>query len=59
MYLRLILFGVLAYLIIRLVRQVFSGQGSKRDNTVNSKKGEDKRKVSKDVGEYVDYEDMD
>ena len=59
MYLRLILFGVLAYLIIRLVRQVFSGKGSKRDNTVNSNKGKDKRKVSKDVGEYVDYEDMD
>ena len=57
MWLRIILFGFLIYLVIRLINQFVSGlTGKKKDD---NEPGPKERKVSKDVGEYVDYEDVD
>lgn len=55
MYIRIILFGLLIYLIIRMIRQFFDG-GDKNDKNINSQGGG--RKVSDDTGEYVDYEEI-
>ncbi|MCD4769765.1 MAG: hypothetical protein K8R35_06315 [Bacteroidales bacterium] len=59
MYIRIILFGILIYLIIRLIRRFLSTIRTPDDNTSKSKTSNSRRKVSKDAGEYVDYEEMD
>ena len=57
MYFRLFLFILLGWLIIRMIRQFLAGSGrSKEDITNPGSKG---KQVSKDVGEYVDYEELD
>ena len=53
MYLRLILIAILVYLVVKLVRDVAGGSQSS-----NSSSGGNDRKVSRDVGEYVDYEEV-
>ena len=59
MFFRVILFGILLYLVIKLINQFVSGLRGK-DPEVDKNQDKDKgRKVSKDVGEYVDYEDVD
>ena len=55
MYLRIILFVVIVYLVIRIFRQFTRGDNNNDQNLTNSDGG---KKVSKDVGEYVDYEDL-
>ena len=55
MYIRIILFGLLIYLIIRMIRQFFDGGDNNDKNISNSGGG---RKVSDDTGEYVDYEEI-
>ena len=59
MYIRIIIFGILTYLIIRIIMRFLSTLRSPDDKTVKNKSGNNKRKVSKDAGEYVDYEEMD
>lgn len=58
MYIRLILFGILTYMIIRYIRRFFAGLGASKDSSVKSKPTDSKRKVSKDAGEYIDFEEM-
>lgn len=52
---RLLLFAGLIYLIVRMVRQFFAAPEQDNKNVKTSTKG---RKVSKDVGDYVDYEEL-
>jgi len=53
-FLRILLFSVLFYLIIKLIRDFMSGPSDKSKVKADSSK----RSVSKDVGEYVDYEEI-
>ena len=57
MFLRFILFVVLFYLVYKLIKELFSGGKTKTDEP--TKKSSSERKVSKDVGEFVEYEDLD
>jgi hypothetical protein len=55
-YLRILLFVLIFYLVIRLFRQLFGSDKDNNDqNFTDSGEG---KKVSKDIGEYVDYEDV-
>ncbi len=54
MLVRFLLFAVVFYLLIKLVRDIM--RGGKKEEKVKS--STDKRTVSKDVGEYVDYEEV-
>lgn len=56
MYLRIILFVILAYLVIRMVRQFFNGGNDNDDTNINKPGGG--KKVSRDTGEFVDYEEI-
>lgn len=57
MLFRIILFGTLIILIIRMFNRFTSGSAPKdRSGVKNDGKS---KKVSKDVGEYVDYEEVD
>ena len=58
MWLRILLIAILIYLVVRLVNQFLSGPKQDDKSNVNNKKSRDK-KVSRDVGEYVDYEELD
>ncbi len=62
MWLRLILIGILIYLIVSIIGRYLSG-GKKKDRdederTDASNKGR-RKGVPNDVGEYVDYEEID
>ena len=60
MWFRLLLFGILAYLVIRMISQFFSGSsGKKKEPDIKGSKPKDSRKVSKDAGDYIDYEELD
>jgi hypothetical protein len=52
---RFLLFAVLIYLIVRMIRKFFSAPKEDDKNVKTSSNG---RKVSKDVGDYVDYEEI-
>lgn len=54
MFLRFVLFSVLFYLVYKLLRELFTGE--RKEKNVSSTNSE--RKISKDIGEYVDYEDV-
>jgi hypothetical protein len=57
---RLLLFGILAYLVIRMISQFFSGgSGKKKEPDIKGGKAKNSRKVSKDIGDYIDYEELD
>ena len=59
MWLRIILLGVLIYLIINLVNKFLSGgRKGKDEGSSGGRKGR-KGGVPDDVGEYVDYEEVD
>ena len=55
MYLRIILIIVLVYLVTRIVRQFIDGNKNDDDNIDRGRGG---KRVSKDTGEYVDYEEV-
>lgn len=62
MWLRLILIGILIYLIVSIIGRYLSG-GKKKDRDEDERtdagnKGS-KKGVPDDVGEYVDYEEID
>jgi len=56
-YFRLFLLIVLGYLIIRMIKQFFGGNSGGKENISNT--GKTTKRVPKDVGEYVDYEEVD
>jgi len=53
---RVLLISLLIYLVVKLVRESLSGPGEEDKNVKSTDKS---RKVSKDVGEYVDFEEVD
>jgi hypothetical protein len=53
---RVFLIALIIYLVVRMIRQFMEGP-SKQDTNVKSPGRE--RKVSRDVGEYVDFEEVD
>lgn len=59
MLFRIILFGILIILIIRMFNRFTSGSAPKDRSGVKNDGKSKSRKVSKDVGEYVDYEEVD
>ncbi|GEM_PF-1450116 len=52
---RFLLFAFLIYLIVRMIRGFMSGP---RQEDTNMKAGGKERRVSRDVGEYVDFEEV-
>lgn len=52
---RVLLFALLIYLIIRMIREFLTGPKEEDTNVKSSAK---ERKVSRDVGEYVDFEEV-
>jgi hypothetical protein len=54
-YLRIILIGILIFLVVRVIRKFFDG-GSGGGPTIDKSSGG--KKVSDDTGEYVDYEEV-
>jgi len=52
--LRFVLFAVLFYLVYKLLREFFTGERKEKKVTPP----DSERKVSKDIGEYVEYEDV-
>ena len=52
---RVLLFALLIYLIVKMIREFLPGPGRKMTNVKSSGK---ERKVSRDVGEYVDFEEV-
>jgi hypothetical protein len=54
-YLRIILIGVLIFLVVRMIKQFFNGGGGGGPTINKSSEG---KKVSDDTGEYIDYEEV-
>ena len=52
---RVLLISLLIYLVVKLVREYLAGP-KEEDQNIKSK--DKARKVSKDVGEYVDFEEV-
>jgi len=60
-WIRLILIGILFFLVIRLIGKSLA-RGQKKNMVRNEKPGNNKKKqggVPGDLGEYVDYEEVD
>ncbi len=60
MWFRLLLIGLLIYLVVSAVGRFLTG-GKKRDGGEGAAdvRGGDKKGVPRDMGEYVDYEELD
>jgi hypothetical protein len=61
-WLRIILIGILIYLLARMIGGYLSGgkdKGKDKDNTTGSGNTGRRKGVPDDVGEYVDYEEVD
>lgn len=55
---RILLYGLIFLLVIRMVNSAFSPKPEeKKKSNVKANKAKKKR-VSKDIGEYVDYEEV-
>lgn len=61
MFFRILLIGLLIYLVISAVSRFFSGGGKKDDGGGASdvRGSDDKKGFPRDMGEYVDYEELD
>lgn len=59
MWFRILLFAILIYLVIRTINQFLSGGKTEESSKQKAKQVNKDRKVSKDVGEYIDYEELD
>lgn len=55
---RIFLIGLIIYLLFRSFFRYFQGEEEKRE-IHEEKQSPDIKKVSKEVGEYVDYEEVD
>ena len=57
---RIILIGLIIYLIARMVNRYFEISKDSGDESGQDKKNTSgRKKISKDTGEYIDYEDLD
>mgnify|MGYP001054382352 FL=1 len=56
--LRIFLIGLIIYLLFRSFFRYFN-TGEERRETQEEKRSADMKRISKDVGEYVDYEETD
>ncbi|MDZ7739110.1 MAG: hypothetical protein U5K32_08625 [Bacteroidales bacterium] len=61
MFFRLLLIGLLIYLVVSAVSRFLTGGGKKdrTDDDADVSGGGDKKGVPRDMGEYVDYEELD
>ncbi|MBN1388748.1 MAG: hypothetical protein JW965_09895 [Bacteroidales bacterium] len=62
MWLRIILIGILIYLIASIIGRYLSGgkkKGKDKDNITGSGNTGRRKGVPDDVGEYIDYEEVD
>jgi len=55
---RYLLVGLIIYLIVRAFIRFGDDDTSGRQNKQNIKKGPSSKKVSKAIGEYIDYEEV-
>lgn len=55
---RFILVGLIIYLLVRSFTRYFREEGERREVPEDNKNA-DTKKISKDIGEYVDYEEID
>jgi len=59
-WLRIILIGILIYLIVGMIGRFLSGGKKKdRDDDTHVKNSRNKKGFPDDMGEYVDYEEVD
>ena len=57
---RIILIGLIIYLIARMINRYFAISKDSGDESGQDKKNTSgKKKISKDTGEYIDYEELD
>jgi len=57
---RIILIGLIIYLVVRMFVRYFEITGDTgQESGQNGKNTPDKKKVSKETGEYIDYEEVD
>lgn len=56
---RIILIGTIIFLLVRSVTRLFYGLGEQRNHPEPEKKRNNVKGVPKEVGEYVDYEEVD
>jgi large-conductance mechanosensitive channel len=54
---RFILVGLIIYLLVRSFIRYFHEEGERREVPEDNKNA-DTKKISKDIGEYVDYEEI-
>ena len=57
--LRVILIGLIIYLLLRSFVRYYQSDEAIPDNSSNQNKTIKGKKVSKEVGEYIDYEEVD
>lgn len=55
---RLLFYGLIILLIVRLINSSFRGTSRQPENDVVDRQKTKPKKVKKDVGEYVDYEEI-
>lgn len=55
---RILLYGLIFLLVIRMINSTFRTKPTEKKKTNINTDNTKKKKVSKDVGEYVDYEEV-
>jgi len=55
---RVILVGIIIYLLVRSFYKFFQGGDDKKVQEHENKNSSRKKKISKEIGEYVDYEEI-
>jgi len=57
---RIVLIGLIIYLIIRMFARYFAiTKDSGHESGTDNKNTPDKKKISRDTGEFIDYEEVD
>ena len=59
MWLRIVLIGILIYLVVSMIGRYLSGGKKDREDDTKIKNSRKKKGFPGDVGEYVDYEEVD
>lgn len=55
---RILLYGLIFLLVIRMINSTFRSKPVEKKKSNIKTEGTKKKRVSKDVGEYVDYEEV-
>lgn len=55
---RILLYGLIFLLVIRMINSAFRSKPEEKKKSNIKTDGKKKKRVSKDVGEYVDYEEV-